>query len=77
MVVHSLNALHVMAEFVVAHGHIALDVISPDLLAKTTFADITLHDIMTFFFVLSGYVCMHHTERLGLRFDTWREIRAY
>ena len=77
MVVHSLNALRVIAEFVVARGHIALDVASPDLLAKATFADVTSHDLMTFFFVLSGYVSMHHADRLGLRFDTWAEVRAY
>jgi hypothetical protein len=77
MAVHSLNALRVMAEFVVLRGHVAIDVVSPDLVERATFAVITSHDLMTFFFVLSGYVCMHTKERLQLRFDTWAAIRAY
>ena len=77
MAVHSLNALRVMAEFIIVRGHITLLVAAPELIARATFAVITLHDLMTFFFVLSGYVCVHTAQRLGLSFDTWADIRAY
>ena len=56
MVVHSLNALRVMTDFVVLQGHIVIDVVSHDLVERATFAVITLHNLMTFSFVLSWYV---------------------
>jgi len=71
--IHSLNALRVMAEFVVVRGHLALFVEPPEDVAKATFAVITSHDLMSFFFVLSGYVSMHN----ACSHDPWNDLGAY
>ena len=65
-VLKSLNALRVMAEFWVVHDHLTP---TPKLL------DDFIHDLMSFFFVLSGFVITHAHQDDDL--DTWAAKRTF
>jgi peptidoglycan/LPS O-acetylase OafA/YrhL len=70
---HSLNAARVVAEFVVVHHHISfLFADANGLLSRATMPD----SLMSFFFVLSGFVAMHCNIDVDFsdRSNAWRYI---
>ena len=62
----SLNSLRVIAEFWVVHFHIA---------PRQLVVDEIVHDLMSFFFVLSGFVLTHTHHDHDL--STWAAKRAF
>lgn len=67
----ALDALRVIFEFFIVSGHVSSNPVD-----SYQFLDMTLRDSMSFFFVLSGFVCMYaHPEKDA--FDTWRNTISF
>ena len=71
---HSVNALRVIAEFWIVRLHLSF-LVDPNAQEHGVWLDIFAHDLLSFFFVLSGFVAGHShrdTPALG-----WAETRRY
>lgn len=66
---HSLNALRVIAEFWVVRLHIGTDVANPH------YIEVLTDDLMSFFFVLSGFVCMYSQK--DTNFNHWTSKKNF
>lgn len=73
-VIHSLNSLRVIFEFVIVSHHIAADSGSDDIFVHSYGIS---NCLMSFFFVLSGFVSMHTTNGKDNRYFIRRLRKTY